>query len=70
MKSFWHYTLLSSIYAAAASMILPVLGPYLTSLGYDEATTSILFALFPLFTIITVPLIGAAADRFGKHLVI
>ncbi len=58
------------IFSFVVAMIMPILAPYLKSVGFSDVTLSLLFAIFPLAAIIISPIIGKISDEIGRNKII
>lgn len=63
---FKRYTEISFILSFAMYLILPIIGPYIKSLGYNNTEVGLIFAVMPLTIIIFIPIIGNLSDKIGR----
>lgn len=65
-KQYWKYVGISSSQLLAGSIVLPVLAPYFSSLGYSDSWISIVFGIFPFVMFLTSIFSGELADQIGR----
>lgn len=68
--NFRKLTELNLIFILALYLVIPVLGPYIKSLGYTNTQLGFIFTVFPLAIIFVLPIIGNISDKLGKKNVI
>ncbi len=63
---YWRLTGLSTAHIFVVSLILPILAPYFSELGYSEQWISWVFALFPFTMILASLYVGELSDAIGR----
>lgn len=63
---YWKYTGISVAQIFAGTLVLTILAPYFSSLGYSETWISAVFGLFPLVMVISSLLVGELSDEMGR----
>ena len=69
-KEYFQITTVNLLFVFSSFLIMPVLSPFIKSLGYSDFGLSIIFSLYPLSIIIFSPLMGALSDKVGRRTVI
>ena len=70
INNFKKLTEVNLIFMLALYLVIPILGPYIKSLGYTNTHLGFIFTVFPLTIIFVLPLIGNISDKIGKKNII
>ncbi len=68
--TFKRLTEINLVFMLALYLVIPILGPYIKSLGYTSTQLGFIFTLFPLTIIFVLPIIGNLSDKMGKKNII
>ncbi len=68
--NFKRLTEINLVFMLALYLVIPILGPYIKSLGYTSTQLGFIFTLFPLTIIFVLPIIGNLSDKMGKKNII
>lgn len=61
---------LMSIYYFGIFLFIPLLAPYVATLGLDKFQIGLIFSMYPLMSFLTSPIVGALSDEAGRRRVI
>jgi MFS family permease len=69
-REYIRFTEIGVLFNFIAFLIVPVLSPYIKSLGFDIFQIGLIFSLYPLSVIIFSPILGRFSDTLGRKITI
>ncbi|MBI4738858.1 MFS transporter [Candidatus Woesearchaeota archaeon] len=69
-RAFLQMTGLMGLYYFGNFLFIPLLAPYVATLGLDKFQISLIFSIYPMMLFFTSPIVGALSDETGRRRVI
>lgn len=69
-ENYKKFTIANFVFAFSLALVASLIAPYLVTKGFSESQISLMFAVLPFTVFLFLPLLGRAADKLSRNLII